>query len=63
MQSAGSLGRFLGPMIGFALVSFDAVEHYARTSFFASAAILLVAMLCVVAVRPAPRVEGEAVAA
>ncbi len=60
MQSAGSLGRFLGPMIGFALVSFDRAEHYARTSFFASAAILVVAMLCILAVAPAPRVEAVA---
>jgi multidrug resistance protein len=57
MQSAGSLGRFLGPMIGFALVPFDAVAHYARTSFFASAAILFVAMLCIIAVAPRPRTE------
>ena len=55
MQSAGSLGRFLGPMIGFALVPFDAAPDYARTSFFASAAILLVATCCIVGVSPAPR--------
>jgi predicted MFS family arabinose efflux permease len=60
MQSAGSFGRFLGPMIGFALVPFDRVEHYARTSFFASAAILVVAVLCIVAVSPAPRSEAAA---
>jgi multidrug resistance protein len=60
MQSAGSLGRFLGPMIGFALVPFDPVEHYARTSFFASAAILLVAMICVLAVAASPRAEAAA---
>lgn len=60
MQSAGSLGRFLGPMIGFALVSFDSVENYARTSFFASAAILVVAVLCLLAVAPAPRAEPVA---
>ncbi len=60
MQSAGSLGRFLGPMIGFALVPFDRVEDYARTSFFASAAILVVAMFCVLAVSPATRTERVA---
>ncbi len=52
MQSAGSLGRFLGPMIGFGLVAMDGVSNYARTSFFASAAILLVAMICIVSVSP-----------
>ena len=55
MQSAGSLGRFLGPMLGFALVSFDPVADYARTSFFASAAILVVALICILLVAPAPQ--------
>ena len=54
MQSAGSLGRFLGPMIGFALVSLDGASDYARTSFFASAAILLLALICIVSVSPPP---------
>ncbi len=58
MQSAGSLGRFLGPMIGFALVPFDAAHDYARTSFFASAAILLVATICIIAVAPVRSVEA-----
>ena len=60
MQSAGSLGRFLGPMLGFALVSFDPVADYARTSFFASAAILVLAVVCLLAVAPAPRSEPVA---
>ncbi len=55
MQSAGSLGRFLGPMIGFALVALDPARHYARSSFFASAAILLLAMVCILFVFPAPQ--------
>ena len=55
MQSAGSLGRFLGPMLGFALVSFDPVADYARTSFFASAAILVVALICILLVAPSPQ--------
>lgn len=63
MQSAGSLGRFLGPMIGFALVPFDPAEQYARTSFFASAAILVVAVVCILAVAPAPREDAVADAA
>lgn len=58
MQSAGSLGRFLGPMIGFALVRFDPVSDYARTSFFASAGILLIATVCILAVSPPPRSEA-----
>jgi cyanate permease len=42
MQSAGALGRFLGPMLGFKLLRFDAndTSAYGRTAFFASAALL-----------------------
>jgi multidrug resistance protein len=54
MQSAGSLGRFLGPMIGFALVTHDTAANYARTSFFASGTILLLTMLLVLCVSPVP---------
>ena len=46
MQSAGSLGRLVGPLLGGWLLMFDLhrpLAHYARTPFFASAAILLVA--------------------
>lgn len=56
MQSAGSLGRFLGPMLAFALLTFDMHgprEHYARTAFWASSGILLLAMLLIAAVSPA----------
>ena len=53
MQSAGSLGRFLGPMIGFALVAQNAGADYARTSFLASAAILALALVCILLVSPA----------
>ena len=53
MQSAGSLGRFLGPVIGFALVAQNAGGEYARTSFFASAAILALALVCILLVSPA----------
>jgi hypothetical protein len=52
MQSAGSLGRFLGPILAFALVSRDTLSDYGRTSFFASAAILVVAMICILGVVP-----------
>ena len=54
MQSAGSLGRFLGPVIGFRLVAHDPAGQYGRTSFFASAAILTFALLCILFVTPAP---------
>ena len=52
MQSAGSLGRFLGPMVGFGLVSLDGAADYARTSFFVSAAILALAIFFILLVRP-----------
>ncbi len=53
MQSAGSLGRFLGPMIAFRLIVETADADYARTSFFASAAILTLALVCILLVSPA----------
>jgi len=52
MQSAGSLGRFLGPMVGFGLASLDGAADYARTSFFVSAAILALAIFFILLVRP-----------
>ena len=55
MQSAGSLGRFLGPVIGFGLVALDPAGQYARTAFFASSAILTLAMVCILLVSPAPQ--------
>ena len=62
MQSASSLGRFLGPMIGFSLISFSPVGSYGRFSFFASAALLFFGMICVLGVFPpkttAPVSEG-----
>ena len=48
MQSAGSVGRLVGPLLGGWLLMFDLrfpVTRYARTPLFASAAILLVAFL------------------
>ena len=57
MQSVASLGRFLGPMIAFALVPFSPADNYAKLSFFASAAILLVAMGCVAGVFPAKQLD------
>ena len=60
LQSAGSLARFLGPMIGFGLVPFSPAGNYARVSFFASAAILIVAMLCIACVFPPKQLEPVA---
>ncbi len=56
MQSAGSLGRFLGPMLAFYLLTFDAsgpASHYGRLAFYASAGVLVIAMLLIAAVSPA----------
>jgi MFS family permease len=63
LASAGSLGRFLGPMIGFQLLRFDPIENYGRTAFYASAAILLLALGLITAITPARTSvpEGEAV--
>ncbi len=47
LASAGTLGRFVGPMIGFQLLRFDSDAQYARTSFYASAAILVLALVCI----------------
>lgn len=63
LASAGSLGRFLGPMIGYQLLRFDPVGHYGQTPFYASAAILLLAMGLISAITPLRQTvpEGEAV--
>jgi MFS family permease len=61
MQSAGSLGRFLGPMLAFGLIARDPAEHYARTSFFASGAILVLTMIFVLSVSPEAVASPEAV--
>ena len=54
VASAGSLGRFIGPMIAFQLLRFDPAGHYARTSFLASGAILVLATLFIVCIKPPP---------
>jgi MFS transporter, DHA1 family, tetracycline resistance protein len=54
MQSAGSVGRLIGPLLGGWLLMFDLgrpVSFYARTPFFAGAAILLVAFGLALSVR------------
>jgi DHA1 family tetracycline resistance protein-like MFS transporter len=70
MQSAGSFGRLVGPLLGGWLLMFDLdqpLTHYARTPFFAGAAVLLVAFALAVSVRkpsadripPAVSVEAD----
>jgi len=63
MQSAGAMGRFLGPMLGFKLLRFDANDTtaYGRTAFFASAGLLALdcVLLCFLRVPP-PHHEEEA---
>ncbi|HEX4667309.1 MAG TPA: MFS transporter [Chthoniobacterales bacterium] len=54
MQSAGSVGRLVGPLLGGWLLMFDLGQpatHYARTPFFAGAAILFVAFVLAFSVR------------
>ncbi len=54
MQSAGSVGRLVGPLLGGWLLMFDLsypVTRYARTPLFASAAILLVAFFLALSFR------------
>jgi MFS family permease len=48
MQSAGSAGRLVGPLLGGWLLMFDLSKpfgHYARTPFFVSAGILVIAFV------------------
>jgi multidrug resistance protein len=70
MQSAGSVGRLVGPLLGGWLLMFDLgqpVTHYARTPFFAGAAILFLAFVLAFSVRkpagdkirPAVAVEAD----
>ena len=60
MQSAGSLGRFLGPAIGFRLIFMDPhAADYARTAFFASAGILGLATVFILLVAPRPPTDAE----
>ncbi len=70
MQSAGSCGRLIGPLLGGWLLMFDLgkpASFYARTPFFAGAGFLLVAFLLALSVRkpaldnlpPPVRVEAD----
>ena len=60
--SAGSVGRLVGPLLGGWLLMFDLdqpLTHYARTPFFAGAAILLVAFALAFSVRKPIADEGS----
>ena len=70
MQSAGSFGRLIGPLLGGWLLMFDLgkpVSFYARTPFFVGAGFLVVAFLLALSVRkpiadnlpPPVRVEAD----
>ncbi len=47
MQSAGSLGRFAGPLIAMALVKLDSPVHYGRAPFWGGAVFSLIAFCLV----------------
>jgi MFS family permease len=59
MQSAGGLGRFLGPMLGYALVKYDGIRAYGHVAFLASAGLLALdcVLLCFLHVPPPPHEE------
>lgn len=61
MQSAGGMGRFLGPVLGYSLVEFDGTNAYGYWAFIASAGLLALDCLLLCALRvPAPPVEEAA---
>ncbi len=60
MQSAGGLGRFCGPMLGFSLVVHDAPMNYGRTAFLASAVLLALDALLLASLRVPALVPDEA---
>ena len=59
IASAGSLGRFIGPLIAFQMLHFDPAGSYARTSFWTSSAILLIAAACMLSIKALPQTEPE----
>ena len=63
MQSAGGLGRFLGPMLGYSLVHHDTVLSYGRVAFLASAALLALdcVLLLFIHVPPPTVAESEVI--
>jgi len=64
MQSAGGLGRFLGPMLGYSLVHHDTAATYGRVAFLASAGLLALDCVLLLFMRvPPPHDAPEEVAA
>ncbi len=59
MQSAGGLGRFLGPMLGYSLVHLDTAGNYGRVAFLASAGLLLVDCVLLLLMRVPPPHDHE----
>lgn len=59
MQSAGGMGRFLGPVLGYSLVEYDGVNAYGYWAFIASAGLLALdcLLLCALRVPPPPAEE------
>lgn len=58
MQSSGSLGRTLGPLLAGSLLTLDinkAVEQYARTPFWVSSLLLLITFVLMLTVSNAPQ--------
>ena len=51
MQSAGSLGRVIGPLLATALLAFDP-GHYARVPFWTSGTILLLTLVLIFTMSP-----------
>lgn len=63
MQSAGALGRFLGPMLGYSLTHLDSIKEYGRVAFLASAALLALDCLLLLGLRGTPHAPAETGAA
>ena len=61
MQSAGGMGRFLGPVLGYSLVEFDGTNAYGYWAFIASAGLLALDCLLLCALRVPPPHTEEAV--
>ena len=59
MQSFGSLGRFMGPMIALNLVGLNPTAQYGQTAFYVSAAIILVGTICLLFISPKTPIEEE----
>ncbi len=61
MQSAGSLGRFVGPFVGGWLLSKDPATSsaYGRTPFWIGSAILVIAVFCIMRLPALPKTAEQ----